>query len=159
MNDHVIPQMFLIYVPAQILGGLFGFGMLAVSMPWDRYLEKSTSGICLTVPLDGMDAGTAFLCEFFLTAVLILTCCGMWDKRSEALQDSGAVKFGLTIAALSMAGGQLTGASMNPARSLAPALWQGIFNTHWVYWVSPLASSLVTTLFYKYVLRENKKTE
>lgn len=150
--------MFLVYFPAQVLGALFGFGMLAVSMPWHVYLDKSASGICMTLPLEGMQPGTAFLCEFFLTAVLILVCCGMWDRRSEKMQDSGAVKFGLTIAALSMAGGQLTGASMNPARSFAPAVWQGNMSSQWIYWVSPLLSSVATTLFYKYVLRENKKT-
>lgn len=147
--------MFLVYLPAQILGALFGFGMLAFSMPWSTYLEKTGgSGICMTLPMAGMETGTLFLCEFALTAILILVCCGMWDKRSEKLQDSGAVKFGLTVAALSIAGGNLTGASMNPARSLAPALWQGDWSSHWMYWLAPLSSSAATTLFYRFVLRE-----
>lgn len=149
--------MALVYVPAQILGALFGFGLLAVSMPWSVYEAKSAEGICMTLPLDGMQPGTLFLVEFALTAILILTCCGLWDRRSEKLQDSGAVKFGLTIAALSIAGGHLTGASMNPARSLAPAMWQGNYYSHWLYWLAPLSASVVTTLFWKYVLREDKK--
>lgn len=152
-------QMFLVYVPAQILGGLFGFGLLSVSIPWSHYSEKSSAGICMTLPLEGMETGTAFICEFCFTAILILVCCGLWDRRSGHLQDSGAIKFGLTIAALSMAGGQLTGASMNPARSLAPAVWQGNLSFQWLYWVTPMVSSLVTTLFYRFVLSENKKTD
>lgn len=150
--------MFLVYLPAQVLGGLFGFGLLTVSMPWSDYAEKSSKGICLTLPLEGMEPGTLFICEFCFTAVLILVCCGMWDRRSGNLQDSGAIKFGLAIAALSIAGGQLTGASMNPARSLAPAVWQGNLTSHWMYWVAPMSSSFVTTLFYRFVMTEKNKT-
>lgn len=149
--------MFLVYLPAQVLGAIFGFGLLAFSMPWDVYVDKRESGICMTLPLDGMHPGTAFLCEFLLTSILIFVCCGLWDKRAEKQQDSGAIKFGLTIVALSFAGGQLTGASMNPARSLAPAIWHGNFDHHWLYWVSPLCASFVTTVFYRFVMQENSK--
>lgn len=149
--------MFLVYFPAQILGGLFGFGLLSASMPWDIYLDKSEKGICMTAPHDQIEPYTAFLCEFALTACLIFSCCGLWDKRSE--NSGGAIKFGMIVAGLSIAGGNLTGASMNPARSLAPAVWQGLYKMHWVYWVAPLSASAIVTLFYNYVLREKKKVE
>lgn len=152
--------MLLVYVPAQILGGLLGFGMLITSMPWEKYLFHSNDGgICVTEPMDGMEIYTAFLAEFFLTSCLILTCCGLWDRRSEKLQDSGAVKFGMVVAGLSIAGGQLTGASMNPARTLAPAVWQGRWPMHWVYWIAPLSAAVLMTLFYKAVIREKTKKE
>ena len=109
--------------------------------------------------MDGMSPGTAFLCEFSFTCILILVCCGLWDHRSKDLQDSAAIKFGLTIAALSMAGGKLTGVSMNPVRSLAPALWQGCLRSQWVYWVAPISSSIVTTLFYRFVMQERRRNE
>ena len=151
--------MFLVYVPAQVLGGLFGFGLLSISMPWDVFLDQKSAGICLTLPMEGMSTGTHFLCEFSFTAILVLTCCGLWDRRSANLQDSGAIKFGLLIAALSIAGGQLTGASVNPARSFAPAMWQLNVTSNWVYWVAPLSSSVLTTYFYRLVLSPSKKTE
>lgn len=146
--------MFFLYLPAQVLGGLAGFGILAASMPMNIYLEKIDDGLCMTLPHEDMEIHTAIIFEFFLTAVLILVCCGLWDKRAEKLQDSGAVKFALTIAGLSIAGGNLTGASMNPIRSFAPAVWNNNFNHHWVYWLSPLSSSCLTTMFYQYFLRK-----
>jgi len=49
--------------------------------------------------------------------------------------------------------GQLTGASMNPARSFAPAIWNGAWDNHWIYWAGPMAAALVTSVIYKYAFR------
>lgn len=151
--------MIIIYFPAQLLGCLAGFGMMKISMPWEIYSEQSDSGgICLTQPLnDTMEPYTVFLCEFLFTSCLVLTCCSLWDKPSEHLQDSCAIKFGLTVTGLSMAGGSLTGTSMNPVRSFAPAVYQSAFNLHWIYWVAPLSASIAATLFYRLVFEERRK--
>ena len=49
--------------------------------------------------------------------------------------------------------GPLTGASMNPARSLAPAVWNNQLQNHWIYWVGPLLASVISANFYKYIFR------
>lgn len=49
--------------------------------------------------------------------------------------------------------GAATGASLNPARSLAPALLHGEWQHHWVYWVGPLLGSAVAVLVHRLVLR------
>lgn len=150
--------MILVYIPAQIAGSLIGFGMLAASMPIQTYLDRTgnTDGICLTVPHPELSIFNAFICEMFLTMILILVCCGLWDTRNAKYQDSISIKFGLTIAALSIAGGNLTGASMNPARSFGPAVWNNHLDYHWIYWASPISSSVITTLAYKYVFRRDR---
>lgn len=43
----------------------------------------------------------------------------------------------------------LTGASMNPARSFGPAVASGIWTNHWIYWVAPLSAAIVTGMLYK----------
>lgn len=55
--------------------------------------------------------------------------------------------------------GPYTGASMNPARSLGPAIWNGDFKHHWVYWVGPLAAGLVTSYAYKMVFKREAAPE
>lgn len=48
---------------------------------------------------------------------------------------------------------------MNPARSLAPALWHNDFRNHWVYWVGPLAASIVAATVYKLAFRRECSDE
>lgn len=48
---------------------------------------------------------------------------------------------------------------MNPARSLAPALWNGDFTHHWIYWVGPLSAGAITAYAYKAVFRREAPLE
>ena len=68
----------------------------------------------------------------------------------------GAFAIGLTVAFNILAGGVVTGASMNPARSFGPALVQGYWAWHALYWIAPLAGGAVAALVYEHVLLEKK---
>jgi aquaporin related protein len=48
-----------------------------------------------------------------------------------------------------MAGGPFTGASMNPVRTLGPAIWNGNWENQWIFWAAPLSAGLVASVFYK----------
>jgi len=50
------------------------------------------------------------------------------------------------------AGGPLTGAAMNPARAFGPALAQGFWTDHAVYWIGPIIGAVLAALFYHFVL-------
>ena len=53
-----------------------------------------------------------------------------------------------------------TGASMNPARSFGPAVWNWNWDSHWVYWAAPLLGSTLAALFYRSVFwKKNPKDE
>ncbi|GBP51480.1 Aquaporin TIP4-1 [Eumeta japonica] len=56
-----------------------------------------------------------------------------------------------TVSGLNNLQGAVTGASMNPARSLGPALWTRRWAAHWVYWAGPLGASGATALLYRRV--------
>ncbi|KRF80380.1 aquaporin isoform X2 [Drosophila virilis] len=139
---------------AQMLGAFIGYGLLKASLP-DNFICSTITpqGACLTTVASGVALWQAVLIEFLITCVLITICCGVWDPRNAKFQDSVPIRFGLAIACLSLIAGQFTGASMNPARSFAPAVWNNAWENHWVYWVSPLAAALVTSLVYKHVFR------
>ena len=94
--------------------------------------------------------------EGIATAVLMLLACAIWDKKNEKNTDSVAIKFGLTITALATAAGPYTGCSMNPVRSLAPALWNNQWSNHWIYWLGPVGGSIIAALLYKNIFQEKE---
>ncbi|KRG04673.1 aquaporin isoform X5 [Drosophila mojavensis] len=146
--------MAIYYVVAQILGGLIGYGLLIASLPKNMLTNEMTPrGACVTFVVSNLPYWQGFLIEFLITAVLICVCCGIWDQRNAEQKDSIPIRFGLTVGCIAIAGAQYTGASMNPARSLAPAVWNNSWEHHWIYWVAPLVASLITSLAYKYGFR------
>lgn len=114
---------------------------------------------CVTAIHDGLSPTQGLVTETVATGILILLCCASWDPRNAKNSDSTGIKFGLTVATLSMSSGPYTGCSMNPARSFAPALWNNFWANHWVYWLGPIAGSILMTLAYKTIFWPKKTTD
>lgn len=135
------------YVIAQCAGATLGYGILVGVSPMDL----TGDGVCLTLPHVNNNVFHTLGIEMLLTSALSFLNCAFWDPTNIDKQESLPIKFGLTIAGLSLAGGPWTGASLNPARSLGPAVWTGVWTMHWVYWVGPLIGSAIAAILYKYI--------
>jgi aquaporin TIP len=61
---------------------------------------------------------------------------------------------GFTVTLCAIAGGALTSASMNPARSFAPALATNVWTYHWVYWVGPILGAIIAALVARFLWQE-----
>ncbi len=158
---HLLNRIFLNTFPKSIPTHFcnFIFEILQVSSPGTLmadYALNSTCGFCTTVLTPKLTLGQGFLIEFVATSFLIFTVCSVWDPRNAETNDSTALKFGLLISALSISAvsleifsyswvfglilipfiislqGPFTGASLNPARSFAPALLHQVWKDHWV---------------------------
>ncbi|KAG5898936.1 hypothetical protein JTB14_004660 [Gonioctena quinquepunctata] len=150
-----------IFFVGQILGALLGFGLLKAVTPdhllGNVYVTNTTTGelikqgvgVCSPMVNPAISPAQGFLVEFLISLILVFICCGVWDARNSDKHDSVSIRFGLTIAVLAMAGGPYTGANMNPARSFAPALMNGDWENHWVYWLGPLAAGFFGALLYR----------
>ncbi|XP_049540052.1 aquaporin AQPAe.a-like [Anopheles darlingi] len=159
--DLVSTKMALAYVAAQCIGSFMGYGILKMLTPAVVFesAKDPGAGFCVTQPNPLITTIQAVGVEFVATMVLILVCCGVWDPRNAKHHDSVALKFGFTVGALAVAAGPYTGASMNPARSLGPVLWNGVYTAHWVYWVGPLTAGFLTAFAYKAVFRREVPVE
>uniref|UniRef100_A0A2A4JIH7 Aquaporin n=1 Tax=Heliothis virescens TaxID=7102 RepID=A0A2A4JIH7_HELVI len=88
-----------------------------------------------------------------ITGVLALACCAVWSAHARGEHDPAVpIKLGLVVAGLVYAGGHATGASLNPARSFAPALLHGHWDYQWVYWAGPLGGAALGALLHRWVL-------
>ena len=103
----------------------------------------------------GIDVVGAIIVEIILTFVFVFTVLGV-TKKAENATVAGIV-IGLTLAFVHIMGIPLTGTSVNPARSLAPALFLGgqALNQVWVFILAPVVGAVIAGLIYKGLTSED----
>jgi MIP family channel proteins len=130
------------YVAAQVVGAI-----LAALTLWLIWPGRPAS-LGATVPT--IAVGRALLLEALMTALLMLVIISV-ATDTRATGAPAAIAIGATIALDALFGGPLTGASMNPARSLGPALVSGQWHELWIYLVGPLVGGPAGALLYQFV--------
>lgn len=105
-----------------------------------RFLFPDSKTLGATLPAG--DDGPAFLLELILTAILMLVILAVSSGSKEKGITAG-IAIGATVALEAMFAGPISGASMNPARSLAPAVVSGQTKDLWVYLAAPVAGALL----------------
>ena len=121
------------YLGAQIGGGLAASGLLHTLFPADATLGT-------TLPAGA--AMQSFVLEIVLTAMLMLTILSVSSGAKEKGITAG-LAIGGVIGLEAMFAGPICGASMNPARSLAPALVSGHLEHLWIYLTAPVLGALL----------------
>jgi len=132
------------YVVAQFLGAI-----LATLVLWAFVGKQGSAGA--TLPGNGISAVTAMLWEMVLTAGLVSVILGT-ASGAQQIGPLAAIGVGSYIALAGLWGSPVSGASMNPARSLGPALVKGDWTAWWAYLVGPVAGGLIAVGI-AYVLR------
>jgi len=121
------------YVIGQCAGALAASAILRLLFPQNELLGA-------TIPAG--PATQSFVLELILTAVLMLVILSVSIGAAEKGITAGIV-VGAVIALEAMFAGPVSGASMNPARSLAPAVVSGHLSSLWIYVTAPLLGGLV----------------
>lgn len=163
---------FFVYVASQILGGFVGgvaiFGIAKMgninlvgnacnnALDYDRWGEG----------LKNISAGGyigAILAEIILTLVFVYVILNVTSQNSGAGKKAGII-IGFTLTLVHLLGINLTGTSVNPARSIATAVSDAIFNGNtdalaqvWIFIVAPLAGAALAAVLFK-LLHKEKKT-
>ena len=132
------------YVAAQCLGAMVAAGML-------RVVAGSVTGPggvnSLGVTTPSVSWPRALLIEVVITFVLMAVIAAVSSDRRLTTSAAGAV-IGATVALASLWAGPFTGASMNPARSLGPALLSGHLGGLWLYLIGPVIGATLGALAY-----------
>jgi aquaporin Z len=135
-------------VPAYIVAQFAG-AVLASLLLWALIGRQGSAG--LTLPGSGVPAVTAMLWEAVLTAGLVSVILGT-ASGAQQVGPLAAIGVGSYIALAGLVGAPVSGASMNPARSLGPALVLGDWTAWWAYLAGPVAGGVIAVGF-AYVLR------
>jgi aquaporin NIP len=134
------------YIAAQALGALVAAALLAAIWPSDP------ASLGATLPTVGL--GSAFVYEAVLTAFLMFVIMAV-ATDTRAVGAAAAIAIGGTVGLDALFGGPITGASMNPARSLGPALVAGELSDLWLYLLAPLLGAALGALAYQAVRGEH----
>ena len=133
------------YVAAQLLGATLA-GVLLKGFYPAQAVAKSNLGTPALGP--GVTFAQGVVIETILTFLLLFTIFGVAvDPRAP--QHITGFCIGLTVAFDILAGGPLSGASMNPARTFGPALVAGFWANHLVYWIGPVLGGLLGAFLYQ----------
>src|SRR5512135_2100441 len=135
-------------VPAYIVTQFLG-AILATLLLWALIGKQGSAG--LTLPGSGISTTTAMLWEAVLTAGLVSVILGA-ASGAQQIGPLAALAVGSYIALAGLWGSPVSGASMNPARSLGPALVKGDWTSWWAYLIGPVAGGAIAVGF-AYVLR------
>ncbi len=131
------------YIVAQVLGGIVAAVLAKACFSADMAMGTPALG-------EGVSTGMGLVTEIILTFFLVFVVFGTaMDKRAAQV---GGLFIGLTVAAGILIGYSITGAAMNPARHLGPALLGGGMGMTWLYWVGPIIGGIIAAQIYQRVL-------
>jgi aquaporin Z len=129
------------YVIAQCTGALGASAVLRSLLGTVGHMGATRPAI----PIAG-----AFVVEFLLSFILMFVIMAV--ATDDRVADGFApIAVGLTVAVCALMGGPLTGASMNPARSLGPAAIGALWDRHWMYWLAPITGMLAAARLYEWL--------
>ena len=132
------------YWSAQLVGAVAAAALLRASL-------GDIGHVGATLPSGSQ--GQSFLWELVMSAFLMFVVLAV-ATDTRAVGEAAAIAIGGTIALDAMFGGPISGASMNPARSLGPALVSGDLHGLWLYLIAPIVGTSLGGLAYQFVRAE-----
>ncbi|CAN1848234.1 unnamed protein product [Linum perenne] len=133
-------------VPMYVLGQLLGatLGSLTLKVLFHRQTDINPIMTQYSSPTTDLEA---FLWEFIITFILMFSiCANATDHRAS--KGLAGFAIGSTLLVNVLVAGPITGASMNPARSIGPAVASGVYDNLWLYILAPVLGALAGAMVY-----------
>jgi aquaporin Z len=150
------------YIVAQCLGGIAACGALTLV-----YRDVDRNAVNLGLPAVGkaigdpsfsLSSGNALVMEIILSFFLMFVVFGTAIDVGSVGRAVAPLAIGITITVDIFAGGGVSGAAMNPARWIGPAVVQGDFTDFWIWIVGPIVGAVIAALIYNEVILEKDHT-
>ncbi|XP_030277714.1 aquaporin AQPAe.a isoform X2 [Sparus aurata] len=135
----------LVYITAQCLGASLGAGALYLALP----LKTTADHFVNRVPME-LNAAQALGIEVLCTFQMVFTVFSVEDQRRRECTEPGNLAIGLAHTAGVLIGARFSGAGMNPARALGPAIITGFWENHWVYWLGPVIGGILAGVSHEF---------
>ncbi len=135
---------FVQYVVAQVAGAL----LAGLALLWASSQDAVAS--TATVPAEGVGAGSAFLLEVILTAIFVAVILKVTTSENGGI--TAFIGISLTLVAIHLAAATLSGASVNPARTLGSAIIGNNYADMWIYVTAPFVGAALGWVFYQLVV-------
>ncbi len=138
------------YWSAQLLGAILAAGSL-------RLLLGDVAHLGTTLPAGSGGDWQSFGLEALITFFLMIVIMAM-ATDTRAVGQAAALAIGATVTVEALFAGPICGASMNPARSLGPALMSGTWSAQWVYILAPLLGAVAGAYVYRWLREASQQT-
>ncbi len=145
------------YIISQIIGGIVAaFTLVAILPELGAKVNFGTQGGPSDLINQSVSSGLflEMIFTFFLVLVIFMTAV-----HTKAAAGWAGFSIGGMIFLLHLVGVPLTGASMNPARTLGPAIASGFWEFHWIYWVGPIIGGIIAGLIMNYIYVKKAEAE
>lgn len=151
-TGNIEPPRATVYIIGQVAGAVVASALVVLAVPGDGGTLGAT-GLA-----EGVSPGMGLVTEIMITSFLILVIYATAvDQKAPAAH--APLLIGLAVAIGIIAGGGLTGGSMNPARSFGPALVAWEWDDHWIYWVGPIVGGVLAAVAYSRLFLEDRDKE
>lgn len=152
INKRISLSELIYYIISQILGGIVASAALFLilksgHMPLNNFGQNS---------FGHFNAAGVFLVEFLLTFIFVLVILTITGRKGNTIVTG--IVIGLTLTAVHLVGIPVDGTSVNPARSIGPALFAGgvALSQLWVFIVAPIASAILSSIISIFILDTEK---
>jgi aquaporin Z len=136
------------YIIAQCFGAIIGAGLLYLVATGNPAYIMAVNGLGQN-QYTTYSIVSAFAAEVLLTFIFLLVILGSTSQRAH--KEFAGISIGLSLVLIHLVGIPITGTSVNPARSLGPALIVGgtALNQLWLFWVAPIIGGLIAAAVWK----------
>ena len=140
VTKHMPKNLFPVYLVAEIIGALLGSIFVKYVIGTEANLGANSPDYHFQIPLM---VGVEILATALLMAVIIVVV------HTKGLRGFGGIVIGGMVGLDIFFLAFISGASMNPARALAPAIVSGYLNDLWLYWTAPFIGSAIAASIYR----------